>query len=138
MCWLVGRKKTWLMLMDDDDENDVGDDVDDDDDDDDDNEYVLLVYFRQECRQPFFWCVCCFVACTSKERQSFNTELVKVFKEEYERMLSARGPEAVSKYNSFAKNHFRCLSGKEAQAPVVAYMSKTFHHLVYSAYSRLV
>ena len=43
-----------------------------------------------------------------------------MFKEEYERMLSARGPEAVSKYNSFAKNHFRCLSGKDVQAPVVA------------------
>ncbi|XP_070181964.1 SPARC-related modular calcium-binding protein 1-like isoform X13 [Littorina saxatilis] len=35
-------------------------------------------------------------ACTSKERQSFNTDLVRVFREEYERMLTARGPEAVN------------------------------------------
>ncbi|XP_076464447.1 SPARC-related modular calcium-binding protein 1-like isoform X4 [Babylonia areolata] len=34
-------------------------------------------------------------SCTNKERQSFNTDLVAVFREEYDRMLSARGPEAV-------------------------------------------
>jgi hypothetical protein len=37
-------------------------------------------------------------ACSSKERQDFNTELVRVFSDEYERMLKARGPEAVSEY----------------------------------------
>ncbi|PVD26631.1 hypothetical protein C0Q70_14309 [Pomacea canaliculata] len=34
-------------------------------------------------------------ACTSKERQPFNAALVQVFRDEYERMLAARGPEAV-------------------------------------------
>ena len=68
-----------------------------------------------------FSSVSCPAACTSKERQSFNTELVKVFKEEYERMLSARGPEAVSKYDSFAEDRFLCLSGKEVEGRIIVH-----------------
>lgn len=33
-------------------------------------------------------------ACTSKERQMFNSELVRVFREEYDRALTAGGPDA--------------------------------------------
>ncbi|KAL8619733.1 hypothetical protein ACOMHN_025819 [Nucella lapillus] len=39
-------------------------------------------------------------SCTNKERQSFNSDLVAVFREEYDRMLSARGPEAVNDASS--------------------------------------
>ncbi|XP_025104286.1 LOW QUALITY PROTEIN: SPARC-related modular calcium-binding protein 1-like [Pomacea canaliculata] len=39
-------------------------------------------------------------ACTSKERQPFNAALVQVFRDEYERMLAARGPEAVNDASS--------------------------------------
>ncbi|KAK7505497.1 hypothetical protein BaRGS_00003242, partial [Batillaria attramentaria] len=39
-------------------------------------------------------------ACGSKERQSFNAELVKVFREEYERMLTASGPQPGGEYDS--------------------------------------